>query len=191
MDLANFTVIYDACVLYPAPLRDLLVRLALTKQFRARWTNRIQHEWVNALLQNKPELSKERLENTVHLMNRAVPDCLVEGYESIIDGLTLPDPEDRHVLAAAIRAGAEVIVTMNHKDFPPEELSKYDIFCLHPDDFIMDLVDLRPAIVTAVVKQQRADLENPPYNPDEFVESLRRQGLPATAAFLESEIDLI
>ncbi|MBT2988024.1 MAG: PIN domain-containing protein [Candidatus Thiodiazotropha sp. (ex Ctena orbiculata)] len=189
--MANFTVIYDACVLYPAPLRDLLVRLALTKHFRARWTNKIHEEWIEALLKKSDELSRERLEQTAKKMNDAVPDCLVDGYESFIEGLSLPDPDDRHVLAAAIRAGAEVIVTMNQKDFPEAELNKYDIFCLHPDDFIMDIVDLHPATVTSVVKQQRANLKNPPYSAEEFIEVIRRQGLPATASFLESEISLI
>lgn len=189
--MANFTVIYDACVLYPAPLRDLLVRLALTKRFRARWTNKIQEEWIEALLKKNAELPRERLEQTAIKMNKAVPDCLVEGYESIIEGLSLPDPDDRHVFAAAIRAGADAIITMNQKDFPDVELNKYDIFCLHPDEFIMDIADLHPATVTSAVKQQRADLVNPAYNAEDFIEIIRRQGLPATAAFLESEIDLI
>ena len=102
----HFTVVYDACVLYPAPLRDFLVRLAVTGAFRARWTEAIHDEWVRNLLANRADLSREKLERTVALMNQAVPDCLVEGYELLIGGLDLPDPDDNHVLAAAIRCDA-------------------------------------------------------------------------------------
>lgn len=101
--MANFAAVYDACVLYPAPLRDLLLRLALTDLFRARWTDRIHEEWIRSVLENRPDLKPEQLERTRQLMNQAVPDCLVTGYEGLIDQLELPDPDDRHILAAAIR----------------------------------------------------------------------------------------
>ena len=117
--MANFTVVYDACLFYPAPLRDLMVRLAQTRRFRARWTERIHQEWVHALLHKQPELDRRQIERTVQLINQAVPDCLITDYEPLIDELELPDPDDRHVLAAAIRAGAQAILTLNLKDFPP------------------------------------------------------------------------
>lgn len=88
----HFTVVYDACVLYPAPLRDFLVRLAVTGAFRARWTEAIHDEWVRNLLANRADLSREKLERTVALMNQAVPDCLVEGYELLIGGLICRTP---------------------------------------------------------------------------------------------------
>ena len=113
--MATFTVMYDACVLYPAPLRDFLPRLALTELFRARWTETIHAEWMASVLADRPDLTRAQLERTRALMNAAVPDCLVEGYHSLIAGLTLPDPRDRHVLAAAIRAGAGAIVTFNQE----------------------------------------------------------------------------
>lgn len=97
----RFVVIYDACVLYPAPLRDLLMRLATTGLFAARWTSLIHDEWTRSLLSRRPELA-DKLSRTVELMNQAVPDALVTGHEPLIEGLTLPDPDDRHVLAAAI-----------------------------------------------------------------------------------------
>src|SRR6185295_3578619 len=106
--MANFTVVYDACVLYPAPLRDLLMRLALTDLFRARWSDDIHEEWITNLLANRPDLTREQLERTRTLMNAHVRDCIVQGYRDLIDGLDLPDPNDRHVLAAAIRARADV-----------------------------------------------------------------------------------
>ena len=92
--------------------------VALKEQFRARWTTQIHDEWVRNLLKKRSDISKDKLQRIVELMNQAIPDCLVENYEDIIDSLTLPDPDDRHVLAAAIKCQADVIVTNNLKDFP-------------------------------------------------------------------------
>ena len=103
----SFTVIYDACVLYPAPLRDLLVRLAMSGIVRARWTDEILDEVFRNLLEDRPDLDQARLQRTRELMNAAVSDVLVEDYHPLIDTLDLPDPHDRHVLAAAIRCGAQ------------------------------------------------------------------------------------
>src|ERR1051326_3804740 len=97
-------VVYDSCVLYPAPLRDLLIRLAQTGLYRARWTDTIHEEWIKNLLEARPDLPRAQLERTRQLMNAAVRDCLITDYEERIDSLTLPDPDDRHVLAAAIEA---------------------------------------------------------------------------------------
>jgi predicted nucleic acid-binding protein len=190
--LANFTVVYDACVFYPAPLRDLLIRLAMTRRFRARWTAQIHEEWTRNLLAHRKDLTQQQLDRTVTAINNAVEDCLITGYEYIIEGLKLPDPNDRHVLAAAIRVGAAAIVTMNLKDFPDSVLSEFEIFALHPDDFILDLADLlEPPILERVAKEQRTNLCNPPVSAKEFVANIRRQGLPGVANFLEERIDLI
>jgi predicted nucleic acid-binding protein len=106
-------VVYDSSVLYPAPLRDLLMHLALTNLFKARWTTTIHDEWMRSVLKKRPDLTTERLEYTRQRMDTNVPDTLVKNYKELIPSLTLPDPEDRHVLAAAIRAKADTIVTMN------------------------------------------------------------------------------
>ena len=103
--MAAFTAIFDACVLYPAPLRDLLLHLAGTQLFRARWTEEIHGEWVRNLLKNRPDLTRKQLDRTRALMDRAVPDCLVTGHLPLMEALILPDPGDRHVLAAAICEG--------------------------------------------------------------------------------------
>lgn len=120
---SNFTVIYDACVLCPAPLRDLLMRLALTDLYRARWTDMIHDEWTRNVLRRRPDLKAEDLERTRSLMNAHVRDSLVTGFEHLIPSVELPDTDDRHVVAAAIHGGASVIVTFNLKDFPPDRLS--------------------------------------------------------------------
>lgn len=189
--MANFTVVYDACVLYPAPLRDMLVRLAVTGLFRARWTDDIHAEWIGNLQKKRQDIPETKLQQTRQLMDRAVPDCLVYGYEPLIESLNLPDPDDRHVLAAAIRAKAEVIVTFNGRDFPEEKLTEFDIYTQHPDDFIAYLYDLSPQTVVAVAKQQRACLTSPQISPEEFISILQKNQLSNVASYLEDSIDLI
>lgn len=152
---------------------------------------KIHEEWTRNLLKDRPDITREKLDGIVLKLNEAVPDCLITGHGHIIEQLELPDPNDRHVLAAAIRAGAAAIVTMNLKDFPKEILEEFEIFAIHPDDFILDLADLEPQVLELVAKQQRADLHKPPLTAEEFVEKIRRQGLPNVAAFLNDRIDLI
>ena len=125
--MANFVALFDACVLYPAQLRDLLLRVAISDLFKARWTDQIHDEWIRNLLENRPDIAPERLARTRELMNASVPDCLVTEYEPFIQQLTLPDQDDRHVLAAAIRCQAGVIVTLNLRDFPEDVVSDYGI----------------------------------------------------------------
>ena len=120
------TALYDASVLYPAPLPDLLVRLAGTGLFQARWTNAIHEEWIRNLLLNCADLTRERFERTRDLMNEHILDCLVTNYEDLIPTIQLPDEDDRHIVAA-IRGKANVIVTLNLKDFPKSFLSRYHI----------------------------------------------------------------
>lgn len=124
-------------------------------------------------------------------MDTAIPGALVTGHQSLIDGLVLPDPGDRHVLAAAIRCGAAAIITSNLKDFPKEQLAEYETLAIHPDDFIMDLADLEPELLEIAAKEQRAELTNPAIEPQDFIDNLERVGLPQVAAFLSKRIDLI
>lgn len=186
----RFVVIFDACVLYPAPLRDLLMRLALTGLFAARWTEQIHDEWSRNLLKARPGL-KDKLPRTIALMNKAVPDALVTGYESLIDTLSLPDPDDRHVLAAAIRAGAQLVVTFNLKDFPAEELAGYGIEAVHPDDFVVQQFDLHEGRILSAVKTHRASLRNPPKTVDEYLEILAANGLVVTVDRLRAFRDVL
>ncbi len=135
--MGRYTAIYDACVLYPAPLRDFLLQLALTDLFRAKWTDEIHEEWISSLLATRSDLTRERLERTRALMNSNVRDCLVDGYQQLTASIEgMPDPGDRHVMAAAIHCRADAIVTFNLKDFPSELLRRHNIEAIHPDDFI-------------------------------------------------------
>lgn len=186
----RFVVVFDACVLYPAPLRDFLMRLAVTELFAAKWTEAIHDEWTRNLLAERPELA-DALQRTRKLMDRAVPDCLVEGYEPIVQGLHLPDPDDRHVLAAAICAGAQTIVTFNLKDFPSEALEPYGIEAIDPDTFVLQQADLHEAALVAAARAHRASLANPSKDVDEYLDTLAAQGLVATADRLRDFAEVI
>lgn len=183
---SNFTAVYDACVLYPAPLRDFLMWLGLSGRFRARWSAQIHEEWKRSLLRDRPDLTFEQLNRTSELMDKAIPDALVAGHEALADSLQLPDPGDRHVLAAAIRCGASVIVTFNEKDFPSEALDPFGIEAQHPDLFVDNLFDLDPAAVISAAQRQRGQLKNPPMAVDVFLDVLLRQGLAQTTQALSS-----
>ena len=173
----RFTVVYDACVLYPAPLRDLLMRLALTDLYRARWSEQIHDEWINAVLRNRHDLSREQLERTRSLMNAYVRDALVDGHQSLIPALELPDPDDRHVLAAAIKCGADLILTFNLADFPEQALSIHGLGACHPDQFLLDQLTLDAERVCMAMRQHRASLKNPPKTVEEYLVTLEEQGL--------------
>lgn len=181
---SHFTVVYDACVLYPAPLRDLLMWLGLTDLYRARWSDLIHDEWIENLLESRPDLKRADLERTRTMMNTSVRDCLVTGFEHLIPAVQLPDADDRHVVAAAIHSGADLIVTFNLKDFPAAALQPYNLGAQHPDDFIFDLLDLHPALVCEAAANHRRSLKKPPKTADEYLDTLLKQGLTQTVGLL-------
>ncbi len=182
--MAGFSAFYDANVLYPAELRNLLMHLALTGLFRAKWSADVHEEWISSLLQKRPDLTREKLERTRMLMDKHAVDALVTGYEDLIPGLHLPDPNDRHVLAAAIRGHANVIVTMNLRDFPCDVLAPLGIEAQHPDEFVLHLLDWGLDAVVAAAQLHRQSLENPPKSVTEYLETLERQGLTRTVSVL-------
>ncbi|MCD6672028.1 MAG: PIN domain-containing protein [Burkholderiaceae bacterium] len=189
MRSSPFTAVYDACVLYPAPLRDFLMWLGLSGRFRARWSAQIHDEWKRNLLKNRPDLAAEQLDRTSDLMDRAIPDAVVTGHEVLIEGLALPD--DRHVLAAAIRCHASVIVTFNERDFPADVLESFGLEAQHPDLFVENLFDLDQAAVVAAAQRQRQQLKNPPIDVNRFLDILLRQGLTQTVKGLAGFRDVL
>lgn len=176
--------LYDACVLYPAPLRDLLMQLALTDLFQARWTDEIHDEWTRNVAANRPDISPANLARCRRLMDEHVPDCLVTEYEALIPTLTLPDPDDRHVLAAAIHGGAGLIVTFNLSDFPASVLGQYQIEAIDPDEFIVRLWDEAPTAVLRAMRLHRASLKRPAKSASEYLATLDQCRLPETVARL-------
>lgn len=189
--MSNYTAFLDACVIYPAPVRDLLLQLAVTDIYKARWSADVHREWIDNLLENEPHRQRADLERTRDLMDKATRDALVTGYEGIISSLTLPDPDDRHVLAAAIVGGCDVIVTANLKDFPDAELAHYEIDAQHPDEFLCHHLNLAQGLFCGCVHKVRHRLTKPPYTVEEYLATLTRCGLVATAAELRPFADLL
>jgi predicted nucleic acid-binding protein len=162
------------------------MELALTDLFRAKWSSMIHDEWMGSLLKNRPDLSLDDLRRTRELMDMHVRDCLVENFEDLIPALQLPDPKDRHVLAAAIRGRADVIVTYNLKDFPEKDLRKYGITSQHPDEFLIHVLDLAPGTVCAAAQTHRKRLRHPGKSVNDYLEALERQALNEFVAGLRS-----
>lgn len=185
----KFTAVLDACVLYPAPVRDLLLHLASFDLYKPKWTDRIQDEWKRSLLQKRSDLTSKQLDRTTQEMSKAFPDATVERYESLISSFQLPDEDDRHVLAAAVRCSADVIVTSNLKDFPEKYLKEFDIEAQHPDVFISNLIDLNPKKALSAFKQQVSFLKNPPKKASEVLEMLKKSGLVAASSKLQDLIE--
>jgi hypothetical protein len=186
-----YTTVLDACVLYPAPVRDLMLSLSVAGLFRARWTEHIHDEWTRNLLAQRPELDPKAVQRTRQLMDQAVPDCLIGGYEPLIGSLALPDPDDHHVLAAAIVGHADAIVTFNLKDFPDEAAQRHGIEILHPDDFLMSQYDLDAVQLLTTVKEIRTRLKNPPLTAAAYLDRLEAIGLPQTCQMLREAVELI
>lgn len=187
----RYTAVLDACVLYPAPLRDVLMTLAVEGAYRARWTVEIQDEWIRNLLEKRKDLDREKMLRTASLMNDAVEDALIQNYEYVIPTLALPDPDDRHVLAAAIVGHADAIVTFNLKDFPGEVVSQHSIEILHPDDFLIAQYDLDQIGILSIIKSCRMKLKNPPKSAEDYIATLEQQGLPQMCQVLRNAIKLI
>ncbi|SKC34235.1 hypothetical protein CZ809_03847 [Photobacterium piscicola] len=175
--MRKFTVVLDACTLYPAPLRNMLMHLIMTGLFQGRWSNQIHDEWIRNLLIKRPDISEEKLERVRFLMDSHVPDCLVTGHECLISGLDLPDVDDRHVLAAAIKSNAEHIITFNLKDFPDDYLNKFGISAVHPDDFLSDMYELSPNKCLEAISKYMSQNKNPKLTYQEMIEMLEKQGL--------------
>jgi predicted nucleic acid-binding protein len=166
-----FPAFLDACVLIPMPLTDLLLRLAEANTYRVLWSEDVLAE----VERNLPRLgvSPEKARCRVQQMRAEFPDALVTGYDALTPTM-LNHPKDRHVLAAAVRAGAALIVTHNLKDFPDQALSPYDIDAVRPDDFLLDQLDLYPHQTVRCVKQQIAACRNPALSVEVFLVGLEK-----------------
>jgi len=174
----------DANVLYSATLRSVLLELARGKAFRIFWSEDVHREWMQALKRQHPQIPASRIARMRSLMEAYVGDAMVTGYEPLIETLTLPDPNDRHVLAAAIQGGANVIVTANERDFPADALAPYKIAVISPDRLILRLLEADPNLVFAALEADRADLINPPLTREDYFAALERSGLTETTATL-------
>ena len=171
-------------------MRDALLHFAEAGLFRARWSSDIIEEWRRSLLKAKPKL-EESVTSQINAMRRTFPEACVDGYEDLIEALALPDPDDRHVLAAAIVADAEHIITENIKDFPEESIRKYGIEAVTADDFLASTFELYPADATAALRTMRRNYEKPPFKVADFIFDLQAKGMPKLASMLKQHIDVI
>lgn len=178
--------VYDACVLYPFHLRNLLVQCGVDRLVDVRWTDAIHDEWIRNLAVNDPSVSIERLTMTRDLMKKVLPFADVTDYERYIPQLSLPDPGDRHVLAAAIKAGASHIVTWNLSDFPAAALAPHNVVAQSPDDFLMDLCAATMDMTVAVAANARKNLRKTTPTVADFIAALTKQGLAHFSAVLSA-----
>ena len=189
---ARYTAVLDACVLYQLAIADSLMSIAVTGLFAAKWTTKIEEEWIGSLENDRPDL-KGRLGSRGDDMREAVPDCEISeaAWISIAGSLKLPDPNDVHVLAAAIAGHADCIVTRNHQDFPGSILAAHGINVIDPDQFIVNQWDLENVPVMAAFKGMRARRKKPTENVEDFARTLERNGLPVTAQKIREAAALI
>jgi hypothetical protein len=187
----TFTCFLDANVLFSGTLTDFLLCLADRELYRPRWSEQVHQEWLESALKKYPHLTRQKLEHRRQEMDGAFPDSLVRGYEDLMEGLQLPDPKDRHVLAAAIRCGAGLIVTKNLKDFPAESLRQFGIEAQHPDAFVFNLISMHPEGVLEAARFHRASLSRPPISLEDYLISLYKQELVKTVDYLGKYSHLI
>lgn len=180
--------VYDACVLYPFHLRNILIQCAFDGLVESRWTDDIHDEWIRNLAANTPGLSIERLEATRDRMNAVLPEAAVADHRPLIADLTLPDPDDRHVLAAAIAGKASIIVTWNLKDFPARNLVAHDVTSKSPDDFLTDLHAAFPEALISSVRSAKHNLRRTIPSVEAFIDVLQQGGLKKFSGVLRRNI---
>ncbi len=166
-----YTALLDACVLYPPTLRDLLLRLGERRLYRPLWSAEILEEMVGSILRDRPDLTAERLARTVDLMREFFPDAEVIGYAGLVEAMA-NERKDRHVLAAAVKGRADVIVTRNLRHFPLKVLEPFDLDVQGPDDFLLHQFYLQPEIVLAELEGMASTNKQPPRTMSELLERL-------------------
>lgn len=182
----QFKCVLDTNVIYPIEIRDLLFWFAYYDLYTPKWSNHIFDEWKDVM--KRRGISEEEANRRVNLANLAFPDAHVTNYSGLIDNLELPDEKDRHVLAAAIKANANVIVTNNIKDFPNDYLATFGVKAKTVDDFLTDIIDLNPRQAIKAFKELVLNRRNPDLDALQVLHILRNQGLTETANFLHAQL---
>jgi hypothetical protein len=173
--------IFDACILYPFHLRNIVVQAAVDRLVEARWTDEIHDEWIRNLADGTPIIPIERLQITRRLMNDALPTAMVSRYQHHVPAVNLPDPNDRHVVAAAIVAGASIILTWNLRHFPAKELKKFSLRRETPDAFLSGVYDEIPDLMVGSLANARRNPSKSRVSPLDFIDILRNQRLARLA----------
>jgi len=181
-----FPAFFDACALYGATLNDVILRLADSGAFRPLWSADVLDEIRRNVIDDGYDPGE--IDRRLGAMRECFPDALVEGYADLVDTMTC-HPKDRHVLAAAVRANADVLVTFNLKDFPPESTAAFDVEAVHPDEFLLDQIDLYPGLVLRTIRELVEDYDSPPVTIDDVLNTLTRAGVPRFAAEARRHFD--
>jgi len=181
--------VLDANVLYPAPLRDLLLHLAKESLFQPKWSDQIQSEWRRNLISNRPDINPLSLFQTQKWMDIAFPDASKSINIGLLKSDILPDPNDVHVLQLAISTKSQYIITSNLKDFPKHVVGKYGVEAIPPDEFILELINTNQVFVINAFKRQVSMLVNPPKTAIEVLSALERCGLTSTSKRLRELVE--
>lgn len=188
----HYTAFLDANILYSAAIRDIFIELALADMYRAKWSDNVHSEWLEAVLRNRPDIDRAKLERTRDLMNLAVPNASVTGYEHLIEHIPLEqDPKDRHVIAAAIVGNCDGIVTYNTAHFPKEAVIEFSLEVQHPDGFLATLLHREHRVFCAAVRSARVQKRKPPYTVEQHLSNLTARGLVDTVAELRQYSHLL
>ena len=171
--MSAFGAVLDACILFSAPIRDTLLRVAAEGLYSVYWTEDILDE-VKENLVLHGRASEEQAEHLIETLRSVFPEAIVTNHRALIEAMT-NDPKDRHVLAAAVASASQVIVMDNLRDFPREALDQYNIEAQSADEFLTNLFDLAPDDLTRIVMEQAGDLRKPAMTVDELLTSLSRQ----------------
>ncbi len=182
----RFTCVLDTNVIYPLWTRDLLLWFAYYDLYTPKWSANIFSEWI-AVMKRKG-VSEGEIRKRINLMNRAFPDALVKNYEVLIDSLSLPDEDDRHVLAASIKTNANLIITNNLKDFPEKYLASFGLKAKNPDDFFTDIIDINQELSVQAFRKLVLNKKNPPYDEYDVLDIFRNNQLKNTADYLHALI---
>ncbi|GAA4798250.1 hypothetical protein GCM10023231_28690 [Olivibacter ginsenosidimutans] len=180
----RFTAVLDTNVIYPVITRDLLLWFAYYDLYTPKWSAHIFEEWKRVM--RRKGVSEEETIKRTNVPNKAFPDALVINYEGLIPNLTLPDPDDCHVLAAAIKANANLIVSNNIKDFPEEYLRTFGLSVKTADDFLTDIIDLKNEVSIQAFREMVLHKKNPKLDEYQVLDQLRKCGLKDTADYLHS-----
>lgn len=180
----RFTCVLDTNVIYPIEIRDLLFWFAHFELFTPKWSKHIFDEWEEVMA--RKGISEQEAKRRSNIANQAFPDALVTNYESLISTIDLPDEKDRHVLAAAIKVNANIIVTNNLKDFPKDYLASFGLSARSADDFLADIIDLNHDRVVEAFRRMVVNRRNPAMDEYRVLENLRKNGLKNTADYLHS-----
>jgi len=188
MALEPSIAVFDSCILYPFHLRNIIVQAAVDRLVEARWTDEIHDEWIRSLMVQVPAIPMERLQITRQLMDSALPTATISGYEEHIPRVTLPDPNDRHIVAAGITANASHVLTWNLRHFPANELKKFGLRRATPDAFLSGLFDIFPDLVINSLANARWNLSKTRVSAPDFIDILARQKLVQVAKQVEKHV---